>query len=419
MIKPLPPDWRRVRLGDVLEQVRRFEPLKPDHEYQLLGVKWYAEGVFERERRLGRAVAARQLNRVEAGDFLYNRLFAWKGSFAVVGSGYAGGYVSGEFPVFRAKPGTVLEEFIYRYFSRPQVWKQIEHQSTGTTSVSRNRWKEEQFFAWHISLPPLREQERIVAILRAVEEAIKANEEVIARTRDLKTALGHEVLTHGLPGRHTRFKESPIGEIPAEWEMRKLGELLIRIEAGKSPKCEDHPAGPDEWGVLKVSAISSGQYLPQENKVAPSTMLPIPEIEVHAGDVLVVCANGVADLVGRAAYVEQTLPRLMLSDKTLRLIPDLNKLDASLIPLLLASTFVRAQIESLWGGSSGQKNISQDSLRRVLIPVPPISEQRQMAETLRAINHLEKATQQAISFGQETRSMLMESLLNGYIRGLQ
>jgi type I restriction enzyme, S subunit len=195
-----------------------------------------------------------------------------EGSFAVVGNGYAGGYVSSEFPAFRAKPDLILEEFLYRYFSRQQIWKQIEHQSTGTTSVSRNRWKEEQFFAWHISLPPLHEQRRIVAILCAVDEAIKANEEVITRTRDLKKALAHELLTRGFPGRHTRFKDSPIGRIPAEWEVKRLGELLIRIEAGKSPKCEDHPAGPDEWGVLKVSAISSGHYLPQENKMLPSDL---------------------------------------------------------------------------------------------------------------------------------------------------
>ena len=189
-----------------------------------------------------------------------------------MGNGYAGGYVSSEFPVFRAKPGLILEEFLYRYFCRPQAWKQIEHQSTGTTSVSRNRWKEEQFFSWHISLPPLHEQERIVAILCGVDEAIKDNEEVITRTWDLKKALAHELLTRGLPGRHSHFKDSPIGRIPAEWEVKRLGELLIRIKAGKSPKCEDHPAGPDEWGVLKVSAISSGHYLPQENKMLPSEL---------------------------------------------------------------------------------------------------------------------------------------------------
>ncbi len=232
MNKPAIAGWRRVRLGDVVDQVNRFEPIKSDHEYQLLGVKWYAEGIFERERRLGRGIAAKQLNRVEEGDFVYNRLFAWKGSFAVVGNGHAGGYVSGEFPVFRAKPGMILEEFLYRYFTRPQIWKQIEHQSIGTTSVSRNRWKEDQFFSWHISLPPLTEQERIVAILRSIDEAIKANAEVIARTRDLKRALAQELLTRGLPGHHTRFKDSPLGRIPAEWEVTQLGSVAEFVTSG-------------------------------------------------------------------------------------------------------------------------------------------------------------------------------------------
>lgn len=414
MNKPAMAGWRRVRLGDVLEQVNRFEKVHPDTEYRLLGVKWYAEGVFERERKLGKAIAAKQLNRVEEGDFIYNRLFAWKGSFAVVGNGHAGGHVSGEFPVFRARPALILAEFLYRYFSRPQVWKQIEHQSTGTTSVSRNRWKEEQFCAWHISLPPLREQERMVAILRAGDEAIRTNEEVIARTREFEKALAHKLLTCGLPGRHTRFKDSPVGRIPAEWEVRKLGDLLISIEAGKSPKCEDRPAGPNEWGVLKVSAISSGHYVSEENKVLPPEVIPLPYFEVCAGDVLVVRANGAAELVGRSVYVEQTRPKLMLSDKTLRLVPDNQKVDGRLIPLLLASRTSRVQIEMLWGGSSGQKNISQEALRSVMLSVPPLHEQQQIAKLFDVFSCLEESVQETTQHGRGTRRLLMDLLLSGY-----
>src|SRR5688572_19658180 len=83
----LPDGWRRVRVGDVLRQVDRFEAVDPLKEYPLLGIKWYAGGVFERERKLGRDIAAKELNRLERGDFVYNRLFAWKGSFAVADDG--------------------------------------------------------------------------------------------------------------------------------------------------------------------------------------------------------------------------------------------------------------------------------------------------------------------------------------------
>jgi type I restriction enzyme, S subunit len=289
-------EWQHVRLGDVLEQVNRFEPIEADREYKLLGVKWYAEGVFERERKLGKKIAAKTLNRVEEGDFLYNRLFAWKGSFAVVQNGHAGGYVSGEFPIFRAKPELVKAEFLYLYFSRPQIWERINHQSTGTTSVSRNRWKEDQFLSWSILLPSINEQERIINSLQVIKEAIQASEEFLSHVREAKRALAHELLTRGIPNRNSRFKKSTVGMVPESWVVCRLGELLINIEAGKSPKCEGRPAELNEWGVLKVSAISSGKFLPKENKVIPSTMSPVYELEVRAGDVLVVRANGAADL---------------------------------------------------------------------------------------------------------------------------
>ena len=58
MSKSVSPSWRRVRLAEVLKQVNRFEKRKPDQEYRLLGVKWYEQGVFERERKLGKTIAA-------------------------------------------------------------------------------------------------------------------------------------------------------------------------------------------------------------------------------------------------------------------------------------------------------------------------------------------------------------------------
>ena len=78
-------DGERALLRELVEQVQRRELLDPEREYSLLGVKWYAEGLFAREQKIGVDIAATHLNRVENGDFIYNRLFAWKGSFALAG----------------------------------------------------------------------------------------------------------------------------------------------------------------------------------------------------------------------------------------------------------------------------------------------------------------------------------------------
>ena len=69
-----------------------------------------------------------------------------------------------------------------------------------------------------VALPPLPEQRKIAAILSAVDEVIEKTEAVIESLQTLKKAMMQELLTRGLPGRHTRFKQTEIGEIPEEWE---------------------------------------------------------------------------------------------------------------------------------------------------------------------------------------------------------
>ena len=66
-------------------------------------------------------------------------------------------------------------------------------------------------------LPPLCEQRAIAAVLDSIDEAIERTEAVIAATKRLRDALLHELLTRGLPGRHTEFKQksSASESIPA------------------------------------------------------------------------------------------------------------------------------------------------------------------------------------------------------------
>jgi type I restriction enzyme S subunit len=409
MTKPLPPGWRRVRLGEFITERNGFITLDDAQVYQRITVRLHNKGIELRDEVPGFKIKTKKQKVVCAGDLVVAEIDAKVGGFGIAPPEAEGAIVSSHYFLFEIDQSVCELGYLDACIRKGILQKQVV--AVGSTNYAAIR--PYQVLDYRIPLPPLAEQNRIADILRAVDEAIKANEEVIARTRDLKKALAHELLTRGLPGRHTRFKDSPIGRIPQEWEVRRLGELLIRIDAGKSPKCEDRPAGPDEWGVLKVSAVSSGCYLPQENKAVPATVIPIPELEVGAGDVLVVRANGVADLVGRAVYVGQSRPKLMLSDKTLRLVQNPEKLDARLIPFLLASKFSRAQIETLWGGSSGQKNISQDALRKITVPVPPVPEQRQIAEALSAFDYLEERAQKAIHHSCEMRRRLMESLLSG------
>ena len=90
-------EWTPVRLGEVTTQVRDAVKVAVGPKYPLLGVKWYAEGPFLRETVSSETSKATTLYRVSPGQFIYNRMFAWKGAFGIVGDGLAGSFVSNEF----------------------------------------------------------------------------------------------------------------------------------------------------------------------------------------------------------------------------------------------------------------------------------------------------------------------------------
>ena len=91
-----------------------------------------------------------------------------------------------------------------------------------------------------ILLPPLPEQQAIAAVLDSIDDAIERTEAVIAATEQLRDSLLHQLLTRGVPGWHTEWKDVPgLGTIPANWEVVRLGEVY-EVQLGKmlSPKAK-------------------------------------------------------------------------------------------------------------------------------------------------------------------------------------
>ena len=157
-------DSRTVQIGQLLTQTTRFEAVEPDRQYTAGGVKWYAEGVFARDAKPSREIKATRLNRLVAGEFIYNRLFAWKGSFALTPDHDL--HVSNEFPTFAIDRSQVLPEYLLGCFSLPRVWNEVLRLSTGATPTSRNRLKENQLLGLEMPLPPLATQAAVVEKIR-------------------------------------------------------------------------------------------------------------------------------------------------------------------------------------------------------------------------------------------------------------
>ena len=219
----------------------------------------------------------------------------------------------------------------------------------------------------HVPLPPLMEQERIVKLLDEADKLRKLCTQSYHRTFAIIPALFYEM-----------FGDPVINSL--HWKREVFGNMLDRIDGGWSPVCHDRLAQIGEWGVLKLGAVTSCDYIDTENKALPENFTPRPELEVKVGDLLFTRKN-TYELVAACAFVFETHPKLMLSDLIFRF---RLKPDTQLNPLflwgLLTVPSKRRQVQALASGSAGSMpNISKKRLVTLQIEVPPFSLQKEFA----------------------------------------
>ena len=193
----LPADWQLLSVREFATQLDNKERVEPEVEYQMAGIKWYGEGVFHRETVLGKEQSANNLYPLKPGTIIYNRLFAWKESFAVVPNEFQGLYVSNEFPQFEIDETIALPDYIYLVFNTKRVIRAVNSASVGSAVISRNRFKESDFLGFKIPLPPLPVQRKIIAHWKVAQRQRLAAEEALSRLiEELHVFLTKQ--THGL-----------------------------------------------------------------------------------------------------------------------------------------------------------------------------------------------------------------------------
>lgn len=206
-----------------------------------------------------------------------------------------------------------------------------------------------------LPLPPTEEQ-RLIArelsgLLPDLQRAREAARLLAARVRLLQNSVLSSTL-------HADLQTVP------------LADLVERVEAGKSFECLARPAEDDEWGVVKVSAMTWGEFRAEENKALPPGRVPQPESEIHEGDILISRAN-TETYVGAPVLVGPVRDRLLLSDKSLRLIPSPG-VDPKWLVNVLRSPAIRRQVSELATGTKeSMRNISQRKLLTVWVPAAP------------------------------------------------
>jgi len=203
--------------------------------------------------------------------------------------------------------------------------------------------------------------------------------------------------------------------LPPGWAWTPLGEVLTGIEAGRSPKAQGRPAGPGEFGVLKVSAVSWGSFKPEENKTLHGS-LP-PGVPVATKDDLLISRANTVELVGAVVLVEADHPNLMLSDKTLRLRAS-SEVEKPYLLRALRTTAVRAVFEDqATGTSKSMRNLSQGKIRSAPIALAPRNEQKRIVAKIEALQLRSEAAKEALDAIPPLLEKFRQSVLAAAFRG--
>lgn len=352
--------------------------------------------------------------RVQPNDVLLNITGASIGRCTVVPAEFEAANVNQHVCIIRPRAERLLPAFLNLVLQSPTIQNEIRFGENGS---SREGLNFEQVGAFEIPVPPLAVQQTIASQARTdvslVERLIEEKRRLLDLLTEKRRALIAHAVTRGL-NPEASMRDSGIewlGQIPAHWRLLPLRRLIRALDQGWSPVASNLPAADRESGVLKLSAIKNGVFLPEENKaLLPSDDIP-PGLDIQAGDVFLTRAN-TPSLVGDAAMADKDHPNLVFSDLIYRLRPNPDLIDPRWLVLTLISDMGRRQVEAEAKGSSGSMvKLAQDQVLGIFISVPPIAEQveilQRLTDTMQGVQHLSEVAKETIILLEERRSALI------------
>ena len=407
----LPKGWRWVRLGEVCTYERQtIDPRRyPHQEFLLFSIPAY-DNNKQPELRKGSEIGSSKL-KIKPNICLFSKLNpriprAWviKSDESITDLPML---ASTEFLALRPHTHLIDLDYLGLCLLSKVFLSQFQVGVTGATS-SRQRLKQEDVLNALIPLPPLDEQKRIVAHVEELMSRIKEAKKLRKETKKQTELLWQSVLAETFP--------QPGKQLPKGWRWVKLGEICIYNSGIWGPEASNQNEG---FPIVRSTEINGFLIKPYSASVRLIPKTKYKYYKLETGDILVNKSSGSPHLVGWSAIFEDPNDgRIYLfSNFMLRLRVNKTIIEPWFLLFYLHSPISRSLYLGAQDTTSGLRNLRVKEFLSLLIPLPPLEEQKRIANYLQEVHEKIQELKEVQAKTEEEIKLLEQSILEKAFRG--
>ncbi|MFB7850017.1 restriction endonuclease subunit S [Streptomyces sp. NPDC056053] len=370
-----------VVLGEVLTPAKDVVTVDEDAQYETAGLYSYARGLFRRPVISGSETNYRQYNRLRSGQIVYSKLFGWEGAVAYVPDEFDGVHVSHEFPTFEFDSTKLDPGYVRHYVTWPSFHAALSKEASGMGS-RRQRVKPERFLSSQIPLPDLIEQRRIADKLDATMGSI-------ARAVQLKKK------SDALVQQHADSLLRPVDRVATLSSALRVDQDFVDVSSD------------EKYAVTGI--YSFGKGLIKRPVIQGSETAYSRFARLRKGQVVMSKLNAwegalaVVDESFSGTYVSPEYPVFSLNTETA---------DPEYIGHLLAWPELWSRLTPR-GSMVRRKRTTPTTLLSTEVPLPPLEEQRRIAERLTLARRVAEAGAQQVADLEVLRKGLLDAAFSG------
>lgn len=355
------PEWEKVPLGEAIRLRKEFITIDDLTTYKRCRVQVRAQGIVLRDEVAGSAIKTKKQQVCRAGEFLVAEIDAKMGGFGIVPPELEGAVVSSHYFLFEIDEAKLDRDFLDLYSKTPEFMEQVSAQ--GSTNYAAIR--PSHVLGYTMPLPPLPEQQRIVARVKGLLDKVK-------EARRLREEVQQQVV---LLSNTSKLGNFWVGE------GEPLGNAIEVIDPNPSHRYPDYV----EEGIPIISTIN----FVGEDGIDSATAKKVPEyfFDDTLGRFGVSNQDIIFSRKGKIGYARRypSDGKIAMTHTLCLIKPDTKRLDSEYMMHLLRSSEFIDYLYSTMNNNVGVPTLGLGVIRNAPVTLPDLETQRKQVKVLNSL----------------------------------